>query len=264
VSAVAPVTAAIVDDHPIATEGLERLLRESGFRVLPRATAVEHLEGEADVVVCDLHLPGRSGAGAISHLVARGYRVLATSGVAGREEVLDVVAAGARGYIPKTAAAAVFVHAVGQVAAGSHYVSAELANHLRGDAELRRLDVADIDALGHEVLRCFEQGDLADEVAVQLSVSRARLDAILAGIWDAAARRRRRGMPSPRERDVMRLVVRGLSHKQIAADLSIALLTVPTYLNAIKVKYLASHPHAQEQIAPLTAARLWAVELGIG
>src|SRR5713226_3460526 len=75
-------------------------------------TAVEMLDATGDMVVCDLRLPGRSGPDAIAFLTQRGCRVLATSGVAKPEEILDAIAAGARGFVPKTAPISVLMRAI--------------------------------------------------------------------------------------------------------------------------------------------------------
>jgi len=259
-------TVVIVDDHPIAMESLEARLADAGFTVLVGVTAVEHLEPviPIDVVVCDLRLPGRCGAEAVAHLHAQGRRVLATSGVATADEVLDVMAAGARGFIAKTSPSAVFVAAVSRVARRLVYLSAELAHYLGADANRRPLGTGDIGALERDVLRCFEQGDSVDEVASRFGLPLDRLDLLLEGILAAGTTRRRRHMPSPREREVMRLVLGGLSHRDVAARMMVAPYTVPDYLKSIKAKYLASHPEAVSDVSPLNAARLWASELGLG
>ena len=126
-------TVAIVDDHPLTTEGLLTRLEAAGLLVLACVAAVEYVPFELspDVVVCDMRLPGRSGASAIGFLSERGVRILAMSGVATAEEVLDTLVAGASSFVPKTAASPTFVAAVRSVAAGSRYLTAEVAHYLR-------------------------------------------------------------------------------------------------------------------------------------
>jgi DNA-binding NarL/FixJ family response regulator len=257
-------TVAVVEDHPLTGEGIAARLSQAGFSVLAVVTAVENLHCEPSVVLCDLRLPGRSGADAIGFLTGHGHRVLATSGVARREEVLDVIANGACGFVAKVLPPAALVRAVREVAAGSFFMSAELAGFILADAERRPLPAGDIGALERTALNRFQQGDLADEVAAYLGIQRELLDGLLASIRDAAARRRRKLMPSPRERQLMRLVAEGLTHKEAASRMSITLSTVPDYLKSIKAKYLATHPEVPEYVAPLTAARKWAEELGLG
>lgn len=257
---------AIVDDHPIAAEGVAARLADAGFTVVAAVSAVEGLDEIApapDVVICDLHLPGRSGREAVLHAAARGSAVLATSGVARPEEVLEAVAAGARGFLAKTAAPRTFASAVAVLAAGGFHVSAELAHHLLDDARLRPLPRGDVGPQALAVLRAFERGDTPQEVQAALGVSEEVVRGLVGEVWDAALRRRRRNAPSPRELDLLRLVGQGLSHKELAGRLALSPATVPTLLERIRTKYLALHPEADPTLAPLSAARRWAAEMGV-
>jgi DNA-binding NarL/FixJ family response regulator len=257
---------AIVDDHAIAAEGVAARLAEAGFAVVglvPAVEALDDLEPAPDVIICDLRLPGRSGADAVAHAATRGAAVLAASGVARPQEVLDAIAAGARGFLPKTAPARTFAAAATELAAGGYHVSAELAHHLLDDARARPLGRGDIGPKAVAALRAFERGDTAAEVAAALRVSPEVLTGLLGQVWDAAARRRRRHAPSPRELDLLRLVGQGLTHKDLAARLALSPATVPTILDRIRAKYLALHPDADPTIPPMSAARRWAEELGV-
>jgi DNA-binding NarL/FixJ family response regulator len=60
----------------------------------------------------------------------------------------------------------------------------------------------------------------------------------------------------------MSLVAGGCTHKEAAAQMSIAVMTVSGYLKSVKEKYLATHPHVPGSVSPLTAARRWAEETG--
>jgi DNA-binding NarL/FixJ family response regulator len=260
--AARPPLVAIIDEHPITAVGIAVKLAEQGFAVAGVATAVESLTAPCDAVVCDLRLPGRSGAAAIAFLVGRGHRVLATSGVAGNEEVLDVIASGARGYVAKTAPVAAFMQAVRDVLEASYFVSAELASLLIGDAGLRPLGTDDLGDTELAVLRQFEKGFSAREVSAALELPAGALSEVLSVVWARATDRRARLRPTPRERQLMFLITDGCSHKEAAAKMSISTLTVAGYLKIIKGKYLAAHPQAPSSITPLTAARRWAEEMG--
>ena len=253
---------AIVDEHPITAAGIAAELTEHGFAVAGVAVAVESLASAADAVVCELRLPGRSGPDAVAFLTERGHRVLATSGVAGPEEILDVIATGARGFVAKTASVPEFMRAIRDVTDLSYFVSPELAYLVLADARLRPLGMDDIGATERAVLRQFENGGTAGEVAAALGMSAGALADSLSIVWARARARRARLRPSPRERQLMALVARGCSHKEAAAQMSITALTVAGYLKSIKGKYLAIHPDIPESIAPLTAARRWAEETG--
>jgi DNA-binding NarL/FixJ family response regulator len=253
---------AIVDGYPITAVGIAAKLTEHGFAVAGVAATVESLATVSDGVVCDLRLTGRSGPDAVTFLVERGHRVLATSGVAGPEEILDVIASGARGFVAKTAPVPTFMQAIDDVIELSYFVSPELASLVLTDAELRPLAVGDIGVTERAVLRHLEKGETARETAAALGMSVGELADALAMVWARARARRARLRPTPRERQLMTLVACGCSHKEAAAQMSITTLTVAGYLKSIKGKYLATHPEVPESIAPLTAARRWAGETG--
>ncbi|MEV8633768.1 response regulator [Streptosporangium sp. NPDC051023] len=258
-------TVGIVDDHPIVSYPLAEALRRAGHRVLEPVTAVEALPvgGPGSVVVCDYSLPeGRAGAEAVAHLTARGWRVLATSGVAGREQVLGVIAAGAWGYVEKRYTThGEYVHAVGVVSSGRHHVSSLLAALLLDDAAARPLGDADLSTRQRAALRALAEGDSEEEVLAAAGTDTAGLEAALSGAFALTARRRRVNRLSPRELDVVAVVgCRGLGLKETARELGIRPGTVADHLEAIKRKYLASHPE-EKDLSPRAAALRWAMEL---
>lgn len=256
----------VVDDHPIASEALVTRFVNAGFFVLPPAPAVESLDLTAvpDVVVCDLHLPGLSVGKAVAYLAQRGCRVLATTGVAMPDEVLDAVAAGACGFLEKTAPSRAFVKAVTEISTNGFHVSARLAGFLLEDAQRRPLSNREIKSVDKAILRAYAQGDTSDDLLAELNLAIAQLVECLQRIFDAARRRRRLHMPSPREAEVMVLVgCKGFSHKHAALRMGVKVSVIPDFLKSIKAKYLITHADADESVAPATAALLWARELGI-
>jgi DNA-binding NarL/FixJ family response regulator len=260
-----PISVAIIDDHPIATESLAARFAGAGFSVLAPAPRLEAFDGAAtpDVVVCDLHLPGLSGAGAVAELRRRDLRVLLTSGVATPDEVLDAIAADARGFVDKTAPAHQFVAAVTAVAADGHHVSARLAGYLLRDAQRRPLTRDEIDDDDRDLLRGLAQGDLLDELCTERGLTPADVRPRLLRIFDTARRRRRLHRPSPREAEVMVLVgCQGMSHREAARAMNVKVTVIADYLRTVRAKYLASHPEAPPTIPPSTAAARWARELG--
>ncbi|MEV7012363.1 response regulator [Streptosporangium sp. NPDC051022] len=255
----------IVDDHPIVSYPLAEALRAAGHRVLEPVTAVEALPAvhPVGVAVCDHSLPeGRTGAEAVAHLTACGWRVLATSGVAGREQVLGMIAAGAWGYVEKRFTThREYVHAVGVVGAARHYVSPLLAALLLDDADARPLGKGDLTAGQRTALRALAEGDSEQEVRTALRTDAAGLEAALAGAFALTSRRRRMNRLTPRELDVVAVVgCRGLSLKETARELGIRPGTVADHLEAAKRKYLASHP-GEKDLSPRAAALRWAMEL---
>ena len=103
----------VVDDHPLFTRGLSLLLPEvSDGRVrvvgttddASAAAALVQRE-RADVVVVDVQMPPPGGSRAIAaiHRVQPLVRVVAMSGLAEADAVLEALRAGAMGFLPKTA-----------------------------------------------------------------------------------------------------------------------------------------------------------------
>lgn len=253
---------AIIDVHPITAVGIAGQLTEHGFRTAEITATVESLTAAGDTVVCDLRLPGRSGPDAVAFLVERGHRVLATAGAAGPEEILDVIASGARGFIAKTAPVPLFMRAIRDVTEFSYFMSPELASLILTDAKLRPLIRNEIGVAERVVLRQFEKGDTVSEAATALGMPTEAITDTLSVVWAGARARRALLRPTPRERQLMALVAHGCSHKEAAARMSITALTVASYLKSIKGKYLATHPDAPKSIAPVAAARRWAEEAG--
>jgi DNA-binding NarL/FixJ family response regulator len=259
------VRVAIVEDHPILAESLASRFAGAGFVVVAVATDADELAPTvvADVVVCDLHLPRTAGVEAVGQLAESKARVVAVSGMATSEKVLDAVAAGARGYVEKADPPRSFVEAVAVLAGGGFYVSARLAGYLLTDAARRPLARYEIGPNERDLLRCLAQGDLVAEIAKDRGFDDAVFTAMFERIFDAARRRRRIYRPSPREAEVMVLLgCRGMSHRDAAAQMNVRPSVISDYLKSVKAKYLASHPEASDGVAPTTAALLWARELG--
>jgi DNA-binding NarL/FixJ family response regulator len=124
----------IVDDHPIVAE----YLRAAAGRAVPQAAvrttnsledALERMREEpAELVLLDLGLPGCGGIESLlrfrkAHPQAR--VVVITSEDAG-VVIRGALAAGAAGFIPKTAGPQVMVNALRLVAEGGRYVPPEI------------------------------------------------------------------------------------------------------------------------------------------
>ena len=261
----------IVDDHPVIPGSLTLLMREAGFVVLPPAPGVEtvNFAESPDVVLCDLLLdgeaPGRvlSRGAAVAALVGRGWRVLSISGLARPYVVVEAIAEGAMGYLPKTVPTEAYAHAVRSVAERGYHMSATLAGHLVDDARRRPLDEGEFTATDLAVLRAVLRGDRPDEIAAGIGVTRAGLDDAMRGILDTARRRHHQHRITERQLHLLRLVgCLHLTNKQAARELGIMPDSVQWHLENIKTKYIASHPE-NGGVGPRAAAQLWAMELGL-
>lgn len=120
-----------------------------------------------DVAVLDLQMPGADGI-AVAQEVGRrepGCRVVIVTGHGRPGHLKKALSAGVRGFLPKTAPAAVLAEAVRQVAAGGRYVDPELAADAiaAGDSPLtaREADVLELAADGAPVDEIAERAALA-------------------------------------------------------------------------------------------------------
>ena len=129
----AAVTVVVVDDHELFRSGV---VAELGNRVRVVAEAGDIAEAvnaiaatTPDVVLLDVHLPSGSGREVIQRTGNAGShtRFLALSVSDAAEDVIDLVRAGARGYVTKSIRADDLVTAIEQVAAGDAVFSPRLA-----------------------------------------------------------------------------------------------------------------------------------------
>ena len=172
----------LVDDHRLVLTGVRAELGDA-VEVVGEASDVDSAVAEIrrvqpDVVLLDVHLPGGGGQ-AVIEAVSRlhpAIRFLALSVSDAAEDVINVIRAGARGYVTKTISGPELVDAVQRVADGDAVFSPRLAGfvldafagELQGpaDPELDQLTVRE-----REVLRHLARGYSYKEIARQLSIS---------------------------------------------------------------------------------------------
>ncbi len=195
----------LVDDHVVVTEGLAMLLGAfDDLDVVGNANggeeAVERFgELRPDVVLMDLSMPGVDGLEATRRLVQvdPGARIIALTAFVEGDLVTQAMAAGASGYLLKSAGGEELRDAIRAVANGQSILS---------DRALRLLTTTPTaEATGHDL--------------------------------------------TPRERDVLAPLARGLSNKQIASDLGLQPGTVRIYVSSILAKLAAENRTAAAHIA---------------
>jgi DNA-binding NarL/FixJ family response regulator len=178
----AAMKVAIVDDHPIWRDALERDLTAHGYDVVGAfgdgETAVRTAPAlRPDVVLMDLSLPGMSGVETAAALVAidPSVRVLMLSSSGEDEDVLAAVKVGARGYLMKSARSADVLEAVGRTAEGRATFSPGLAGLVLGEYRRIKRDEPDPAAVltdrETEILRLVSTGRTARQIADTLVVS---------------------------------------------------------------------------------------------
>lgn len=171
----------IADDHAIVREGLKQVLAGADDIVVSGEAADGHevlertREGDWDVLVLDMNMPGLSGIDLIKRVKAHrpDAKVLVLSMHGEDQYALRTLRAGAAGYLTKGSAPDVIASAIARVAAGGRHISRNLAETLAFELDPYR-DRAPHELLSEretQVLRKLASGMSIADIASQLCVS---------------------------------------------------------------------------------------------
>jgi DNA-binding NarL/FixJ family response regulator len=169
------VTAAIIEDHPVVTEGVASWIRsDPGQRVRLVLTARD-LTGlravpppSADVIILDLELSGELVTAQIPELVAAGYRVVAFSGHSDPAIVMETLDNGAHAYVSKEEGSDHLVEAVLAAAADRPYVTRSQARAMLADQRPARPTLSEQE---RQALLLWFQGMSKASVGRRMSIS---------------------------------------------------------------------------------------------
>jgi len=168
-----PVTVAIIEDHPVVTEGVTSWIQaDPGQRVRLVQTARD-LSGlpamlPADVVILDLELSGELVTAQIPGLVAAGYRVVAFSGHSDPAIVMETLDNGAHSYVSKDEGRDHLVEAVLAAAADRPYVTRSQARAILADQRPARPTLSEQE---RQALLLWFQGMSKASVGRRMSIS---------------------------------------------------------------------------------------------
>src|SRR6476469_4240705 len=160
-------TVGVIDNHPLYRAALARLVTE---RHCPNC-----------LVLLDFELPRPRGAAAVRTMIGLGHRVLVLSAGAGHDDAGAAMAAGAVGYLDKSAEAGDILEAVRQVAVGVRYGPAS-------PPPRRHLELSDREV---DVLACVAAGERDEDIAGSLRISVRTVRSYLDRIRDKTGLRRR-------------------------------------------------------------------------
>jgi DNA-binding NarL/FixJ family response regulator len=213
----------LVDDHSLFREGLALLISQGFAQLQLRqagdiAEAMRQLEAHPDteLLLLDLALPDSAGTSGLIYLREHAPQVtiVVLSADESPETVLAAIDAGAAGFIPKTARSGVMQQALRTVLAGGVYLPPAVLLAPRDDA--------------------------AEAMAAAAAFDPPAADAdTLTGL-------------TPRQTDVLRLLIEGKPNKLICRELDLAESTVKTHLASI-FRRLGASSRTQAVVA---AARL--------
>lgn len=234
----------IVDDHAMVRAGVAAGLPPD-IEVAGEADDVESAvqvigQTRPDVVLLDVHLPGGNASAVLmgcADLMAH-TRFLALSVSDAAEDVIGVVRQGARGYVTKSISPAELADAIRRVATGDAVFSPRLAGFVLDafrDAQGQVGEVSGTVAGGARVAVPGEVSELDMEAGSARGPGEANT-ASSAASTDAELNRL-----TARERDVMRLIARGYTYREVASELFVSVKTVETHMSAVLRKLQLSN-----------------------
>jgi two-component system response regulator NreC len=200
----------LVDDHEVIRVGLKTFLQtQADFNVVAEASNGEEavdraMESHPDVILMDISMPGIDGMEATRRLrvLCPECLVLALTVHDDKQYLMQMLAAGASGYITKQAAADELVEAIHTIAAGNVYLQPALARWLLEDYQ--RLTRQTIPAPSHT--------EATDGNVVGLEVL------------------------SLRERQVLEMIAQGISNQEIGQRLTLSHKTIARHRERIMKK----------------------------
>lgn len=178
----------LVDDHKILREALHSVLeREKDIQLLEDASDGNEAQRLArtrkpDVVVMDIGLPNVSGIEVTRRLLREhpDIRVLALSTFSDRRMVLQMLDAGASGYIVKSAGRDELLRGIRALAQGRNYLCPEVSAVVVDSVRSKRTDdKPEGERLGRrerEVLRLLADGSTSPEIAGALHIATSTVE----------------------------------------------------------------------------------------
>jgi DNA-binding NarL/FixJ family response regulator len=174
-------TVLIADDHALVRAGLRQCLHESGrFTDITEAASGSQVldalrAGHFDLLILDINMPDRSGLDILKHVRSShpDVRVLVLSGFPERQYAVNVLKAGASGYLSKDGEPDELQKAVSQVLSGRRYVSASLAEMLAAelDADHEQPLHASLSEREFQIFCKLASGKSVSGIAGELSLS---------------------------------------------------------------------------------------------
>lgn len=201
---MSPIKVLIVDDHPVFRQGLCDVLEtDESITVIGEAADGEVAvgmvhENPPDVILMDINLPTVNGLQVTRQITSQypGIKVITITGYDDAEQVFHAVRSGASAYCPKDITPESLVNIVREVYKGKYVLEDKVMTY---DEMLAWMD--------QRITRFGGQyAPDGDEMFIPLS---------------------------PREMEILELVTKGMSNKEIAYKLGISHQTVKNHMTAI-------------------------------
>jgi len=228
----------LADDHAAVRAGLRFLLETAAdievvAEVGDGAAAVEQARRlRPDVVLMDVRMPGTDGITATSTITAEGLaEVLVLTTFDLDEYVTGALGAGAAGYLLKSTEPHELVDAVHRVADGDGVLAPEVTRRV-----IRALAAAQPAPAQPAPAGRSDQSDQPGQPhpsALPSAEALPRRQSATEPVSDPVARL---GDLTPRERDVLEALGRGLTNQQIATELFVSAATAKTHVSRVLMK----------------------------
>jgi len=231
-----PIRLLIVDDHALFRRGLIALLsQDRRFSIVGESENAQAALDAAkqlqpDVILLDNHMPGLTGIAAIGGLkkISPDSFILMLTVSESPDDLAAALRGGAAGYLLKTINTEDLAESVLKIVSGDTIISPDMMTKLVG--LLRNMP---------EQSELTPQGDGSTPAAPNAGRGMAFVNAPAVSATDPI-----RDL-SPRETEILRLIARGESNKQIARELDIAETTVKIHVQHILRKLnLSNRVHA--------------------
>jgi DNA-binding NarL/FixJ family response regulator len=214
------ITVLIVDDHPLVLQGLQRVLaQEDDITVVGAARDGEQALVMAqdlipDVVLLDINLPSMNGMQVARQLKANlpNVAVIMLTAYHDEDQVFHAVRAGASAYYPKDVTVDTLLGAIRQVNQGLYVIEENV---------LSKPELAGWITERFEEMGAFWEG--AEDMFMPLS---------------------------DREMEILHLITRGMSNKQVGRELGISHQTVKNHMTSI-LRKLAVNDRTQAAVYAL-------------
>ncbi len=221
-----PIRVLIVDDHTLFRTGIRLLLqRQKNFEVVGEAG--DGLEGvkrakslKPDVVLLDLHMPGISGREAV-RLITEDVpetRVVMLTVSEDAEDLIDCLRAGAAGYLLKNIETDYLVNAIMGAARGESTISPLMTGKLV------------------QGLRTPLGSDPSPPASPHQQVPPLPPEPVSPPLPPSLPAEAEREKLTPREKEIIILLAKGASNKEIARVLNVAESTVKIHVQSILKK----------------------------
>ncbi len=174
----------LADDHTIVRHGLRKLLEQEEDMEIVAETKDGHSTVEMvrelspDIVIMDIGMPGLNGIDATQHILRESskIKILALSMHSGKNFVIQMLKAGASGYLLKECALEELITAVRTVMSGKTYLSPSITDvvvesYVRHSSDDESTAFSVLSQREREVLQLMAEGKTTKQVARCLHIS---------------------------------------------------------------------------------------------